>query len=129
MEDKPSMDRPHFLLHSPPDLPGGALRVSIVIPVYRGENTVGRLVHALVDGLAARYDLEIVLVVDGSPDNSAAVCRRLAGEVPGVKCLNLSCNFGEHNAVMAGLNHSTGQYAVIMDDDFQNPPEEVHKLV
>jgi undecaprenyl-phosphate 4-deoxy-4-formamido-L-arabinose transferase len=129
MEDKPSMERPHFLLHSSPGPAGDAVRVSIVIPVYRGEKTVGALVRALVDGLAARYQLEIVLVVDGSPDNSAAVCRRLAGEVPGVKCLNLSYNFGEHNAVMAGLNHATGQYAVIMDDDFQNPPEEVHKLV
>jgi polyisoprenyl-phosphate glycosyltransferase len=79
--------------------------------------------------LAARYRLQIVLVVDGSPDNSAAVCRRLALEVPGVACLSLSRNFGEHNAVMAGLNHATGQYAVIMDDDFQNPPDEVHKLI
>jgi undecaprenyl-phosphate 4-deoxy-4-formamido-L-arabinose transferase len=46
-----------------------------------------------------------------------------------VKFVNLSRNFGEHNAVMAGLNHCSGDYAVIVDDDFQNPPEEVGKLI
>ncbi|MHB1034270.1 MAG: glycosyltransferase family 2 protein [Pirellulales bacterium] len=103
--------------------------VSIVIPVYRGEKTVGRLVHTLQDALGTTYDLEIVLVNDGSPDDSAAVCRQLAAESRAVKFVNLSGNFGEHNAVMAGLNHASGDYAVIMDDDFQNPPEEVVKLV
>ncbi len=104
-------------------------RVSVVIPVYRGEKTIARLVHALRDALGAVYDLEIVLVNDGSPDGSAAVCRRLAGESPAVKFINLARNFGEHNAVMAGLNHAAGDYAVIMDDDFQNPPAEVVKLI
>ncbi|MGD9723742.1 MAG: glycosyltransferase family 2 protein [Pirellulales bacterium] len=104
-------------------------RVSVVIPVYRGERTVGALVHELRETLAARYDLEIVLVNDDSPDRSAAVCRELVHNVAGVTFLNLSRNFGEHNAVMAGLNHATGDYVVIMDDDFQNPPSEVPKLV
>lgn len=128
-ENHVTPDGPHALPRSRAEGDENADAVSIVIPVYRGEKTIGRLVAALVDGLAGRYALEIVLVVDGSPDNSAAVCRRLAGEVPGVRCLNLSRNFGEHNAVMAGLGHCTGQYAVIMDDDFQNPPEEAHKLI
>ena len=73
--------------------------------------------------------LEIVLVNDGSPDDSATVCRRLAGELPLVKFLNLLRNFSEHNAVMAGLNYATGDFVAIMDDDFQNPPGEVVKLV
>jgi glycosyltransferase involved in cell wall biosynthesis len=103
--------------------------LSIVIPVYRGERTIERLVRALVDGLGSLYALEIVLVNDGSPDNSAVVCRKLAECVAGVKFINLSRNFSEHNAVMAGLNHTTGRYVVIMDDDFQNPPGEVSKLV
>jgi undecaprenyl-phosphate 4-deoxy-4-formamido-L-arabinose transferase len=75
------------------------------------------------------YDLEIILVNDGSPDNSAAVCRELADDFEDVRFVNLSRNFGEHNAVMAGLHHVTGDCAVIMDDDFQNPPGEVVKLV
>jgi undecaprenyl-phosphate 4-deoxy-4-formamido-L-arabinose transferase len=104
-------------------------RVSIVIPVYRGERSIGRLVRALRDQLAATYDLEFVLVNDGSPDNSAAVCRELAAEFEEVRFINLSRNFGEHNAVMCGLHYATGDCAVIMDDDFQNPPEEVGQLV
>jgi undecaprenyl-phosphate 4-deoxy-4-formamido-L-arabinose transferase len=123
------MDGPHFLPSTAPAAPCAAPRVSIVIPVYRGEKTVGQLVRTLEAGLAERYDLDIILVNDGSPDNSAAVCRQLAAEVPGVRFVDLSRNFGEHNAVMAGLNQAAGDYAVIMDDDFQNPPEEVGKLI
>jgi undecaprenyl-phosphate 4-deoxy-4-formamido-L-arabinose transferase len=108
---------------------GRPLRISIVIPVYRGERTIGPLVRELHDTLATRYDLEVVLVNDGSPDRSAQVCRDLAMQIAGVRFVNLSRNFGEHNAVMAGLNHATGDYMVIMDDDFQNPPSEVPKLV
>jgi glycosyltransferase involved in cell wall biosynthesis len=104
-------------------------RLSIIIPVYRGEKTIGPLVLALADCFEGICPLEIVLVNDGSPDNSAAVCRGLAKRMDFVKFLNLSRNFGEHNAVMAGLNFCTGDYVVIMDDDFQNPPTEVAKLL
>jgi undecaprenyl-phosphate 4-deoxy-4-formamido-L-arabinose transferase len=104
-------------------------RLSIVIPVYHGERTVGRLVERLFAELDSAYELEVVLVNDGSPDGSAAVCRRLAQANRSVKFVNLSRNFSEHNAVMAGLNHATGDYVCVMDDDFQNPPSEVIKLV
>lgn len=114
---------------SPEAPPRKCIRLSVVIPVYRGEKTIGRLVQKLMDHLGHLYHLEIVLVNDCSPDRSADVCRNLAREHRGVKFLNLSRNFSEHNAVMAGLNHVTGDYTVIMDDDFQNPPEEVVKLV
>ncbi len=68
-------------------------------------------------------------MVDGSPDNSLDVCKQLAAE-PGapVTVLSLSRNFGEHNAVMAGLARARGAYAITMDDDLQNPPEEVRRL-
>ena len=105
------------------------LCVSIVIPVYRGEDSIARLVPALRESLSDYYELDIILVNDGSPDNSAAVCRGLADGHEEVKFVNLSRNFGEHNAVMAGLRYATGDCAVVMDDDFQNPPEEVIKLV
>ena len=77
--------------------------LSIVVPVYNGASTVGELVHAL-RALDIVGGLEIVLVVDGSPDNSLDVCKKLAAE-PGapVTILSLSRNYGEHNAVMAGL--------------------------
>jgi len=106
------------------------MKLSVVIPVFNGAATIGRLVDEVRRELAARYELEIVLVNDGSPgDRSADVCRQIAESDPRVKFLDLSRNFGEHNAVMAGLNYCTGAAAVIIDDDFQNPPAEIVKLV
>lgn len=106
-------------------------RLSIVIPVYRGASTIARLVATLEAELLGKSgrELEIVLVNDGSPDDSAAVCRSLASTRPHLRFVDLARNFGEHNAVMAGLNHCSGDAAVILDDDFQNPPSEVEKLV
>jgi undecaprenyl-phosphate 4-deoxy-4-formamido-L-arabinose transferase len=77
--------------------------LSVVVPVYNGGATIGELVNAL-RALEIAGGLEIVLVVDGSPDNSLAVCKQLATE-PGapIVLLSLSRNYGEHNAVMAGL--------------------------
>ena len=103
--------------------------VSIVIPVYNGENSINRLVTLLIDSFEKRYDLEIILVNDCSPDNSEAVCIALFEKFEAVKFYSLAKNVGEHNAVMAGLNKSTGDFTVIMDDDFQNPVSEVEKLI
>lgn len=103
--------------------------VSIVIPVYNGENSINRLVTMLIDSFEKLYDLEIILVNDCSPDNSEAVCIALFEKFEAVKFYSLAKNVGEHNAVMAGLNNSTGDFTVIMDDDFQNPVSEVEKLV
>jgi undecaprenyl-phosphate 4-deoxy-4-formamido-L-arabinose transferase len=75
------------------------------------------------------YDFEIILVNDGSPDNSEKVCRYLASQYENLTFISLRKNFGEFNAVMCGLNHVQGNYAVIIDDDFQNPPSEINKLV
>jgi len=109
--------------------PDGEYRVSVVIPVYNGSGTVAALVARLEEELASRCDFEVVLVNDGSPDDSAEICRGLAEKHRWVRFVNLSRNFGEHNAVMAGLCHCSGDCAVIVDDDFQNPPSEVMKLV
>ena len=103
--------------------------LSIVIPVYNGAKSVGTLVHALEE-LDIPGGHEIVLVNDGSPDDSLAVCRALlkTAKVP-VTLVDLARNFGEHNAVMAGLRHTLGAHVINMDDDLQNPPSEVKKLL
>ena len=102
--------------------------LSIVVPVYRGATTIGRLVDALTD-LGPAGGLEVVLVNDGSPDNSADVCRDLltTARIP-LTYIEHARNYGEHNAVMTGLRHASGAFVITMDDDLQNPPEEVVKL-
>lgn len=105
------------------------ITLSIVIPVYQGSKTIGKLTKNLISTLK-NYSPEIILVNDGSRDDSHKICLGLCKKYPRqIKYLNLSRNFGEHNAVMAGLNFVTGDYAVIIDDDFQNPPTEIEKLV
>ncbi len=102
--------------------------LSIVVPVYRGAATVGVLVEALAR-LRPDGGMEVILVNDGSPDNSAEVCQALltTARLPLVY-IEHSRNFGEHNAVMSGLRQARGAYVITMDDDLQNPPEEVLKL-
>lgn len=106
------------------------IALSIVIPVYNSENTISDLVDLLIRELNEEYNLEIVLVNDCSKDNSEKVCINLYCKHKGlVKFYSLAKNVGEHNAVMAGLNKVTGDFTIIMDDDFQNPVSEVKKLV
>ncbi len=102
--------------------------LSIVVPVYRGASTIGRLVEA-VSQLKPAGGIEIILVNDGSPDDSGDVCRRLAetATVP-LTYIEHARNFGEHNAVMTGLRAARGAYVINMDDDLQNPPEELIRL-
>jgi undecaprenyl-phosphate 4-deoxy-4-formamido-L-arabinose transferase len=106
------------------------IALSILIPVYKSEKTIGRLVEELIKDLGPLFKLEIILINDNSPDCSEEVCISLFEKYKEtVKYYSLSINVGEHSAVMAGLNKVTGDYVVIMDDDFQNPISEVVKLV
>lgn len=112
-----------------------ALGLTIVVPVYRGAATVALLVEALA-ALSPEGGMEVILVNDGSPDNSGEVCREVAANPPltaagtplPVVYIEHARNYGEHNAVMTGLRHARGRYVITMDDDLQNPPEEVTKL-
>lgn len=106
------------------------IQLSIIIPVYFGQNTIGELVDHLMGVLTSHFQyFEVVLINDGSRDNSHEVCIVLTEKYPHhLRYFELARNFGEHSAVMAGLNFSRGDSAVIIDDDFQNPPEEILKL-
>ena len=99
--------------------------LSLVIPVYNGSCTIGSLVERITR-VFAFTPFQIVLVNDGSEDDSEIVCAKLAEKFPqSVTFVHLSRNFGEHSAVLAGLSHARGRYIAVLDDDGQNPPEEI----
>jgi undecaprenyl-phosphate 4-deoxy-4-formamido-L-arabinose transferase len=107
-------------------------KLSVVIPVYNSESTIVQLVQLCAEELSLKYaNLEFVLVNDGSADRSHELILKLLNTRTelDIKYLNLARNFGEHNAVMCGLRHSNGDATAIIDDDFQNPPKEIVKLV
>jgi undecaprenyl-phosphate 4-deoxy-4-formamido-L-arabinose transferase len=106
-----------------------SLALSIVIPVYNGAGSIAELVRAL-EKLQIEGGHEIILVNDGSPDDSLEVCCALVdgASVP-ITLIKLARNYGEHNAVMAGLRHASGAHVITMDDDLQNPPEEIERLL
>jgi glycosyltransferase involved in cell wall biosynthesis len=104
------------------------VELSFVIPVYNGAATVGAVVDRILRGFAD-LAVEVVLVNDGSQDDSEKTCLALAERHPGsVRFVHLARNFGEHNAVLAGLHHTRGRYVAVLDDDGQNPPEEVRGM-
>ncbi|NID11163.1 glycosyltransferase family 2 protein [Fibrivirga algicola] len=104
------------------------MELSIVIPVYNSERTLTPLLERLEECLVGRA-FEVVLVNDGSRDRSEWVCERLADRYANVRAVSLRRNFGEFNAVLCGLNYAVGQFVVIIDDDFQNPPDAILTLL
>ena len=103
--------------------------LSLVIPVYNGSRTIGALVEHATK-IFGSTSCEIVLVNDGSEDDSETVCAQLARKFPqSVTFVHLSRNFGEHSAVLAGFTQARGRYIAVLDDDGQNPPEEVVRML
>lgn len=102
--------------------------LTFVIPLYRSAATIGRVV-AEIDALEVPGGHEIVLVNDGSPDETAAVCRDLVSKsrIP-ITYVEHARNFGEHNAVLTGYRHARGAWVVNLDDDGQHPAAEAVRL-
>ena len=105
--------------------------ISIVIPCYYSENTIGKEVEAVMEqfDMHDRYECEFVLVNDGSKDGTFDVIKGLCEKYPNVKGINLMRGFGQHNAIMAGLRHTSGERIMGMDDDMQTHPSQVFKLI
>ena len=106
-------------------------KVSVVIPVYNEQESLPELIRrttAACEMLGKDY--EILLVEDGSSDESASMLSD-AAEEPGshIVAVLLNRNYGQHNAIMAGFSHVTGDLIVTLDADLQNPPEEIPRLV
>ena len=104
--------------------------ISIVVPVYNSEESLPILIHrldAVRESLNSRF--EVILVNDGSRDRSAAVMEDVARRYPWVTPISLLRNYGQHNALLCGIRAAQHDVTITMDDDLQNPPEEIRKLL
>lgn len=103
--------------------------ISLVIPVYNEEKNIAALMERLtpiMQGIGASY--EIILVDDGSSDRSLSLLQGFASR-PEVKVVELTRNYGQHAAIMAGFSLVRGEIVITLDADLQNPPEEIPRLV
>lgn len=106
------------------------MEISVISPVYKAENHVEELVGRLDNVLSSISDsYEIILVDDNSPDNSWEKISKLSVSNSFVKGVSLSRNFGQHNAITAGLSISSGEWVIVMDCDLQDVPEEIPSLL
>jgi len=104
--------------------------LSIVIPVYNSEQTLAALVERLAQALPTLgQDYEVILVNDGSRDQSWESIQGLCQEYAWLRGINLLRNYGQHNALLCGVRAARYEVVVTMDDDLQHPPEEIHKLL
>jgi glycosyltransferase involved in cell wall biosynthesis len=104
------------------------MSVSVVVPVFNSEKTLRPLVQALVD-VPELWPLELILVNDASRDRSWEIICQLAAEHDWIRGINLSRNYGQHNALLCGIRAATHETIVTMDDDLQNPPEELPRML
>ena len=103
--------------------------ISIVSPVYQAGKIVNTLVEKIIEEVSKiTEDFEIILVEDGSSDNSWEIVEENCLRHKKVKGIRLSRNFGQHYAITAGLDYAKGEWIVVMDCDLQDKPEEIKKL-
>jgi glycosyltransferase involved in cell wall biosynthesis len=121
-----SADQPAAPARDPSDF-----TYSVVIPVYNSEKLVGETAEGVLTVFGERgLTLQLVLVNDGSTDGSWEVISDLARAHPGVVvAVDLLANYGQHHANLAGLRETVGDYVITMDDDGQNPPDQVPLLI
>ncbi|RPH60479.1 MAG: glycosyltransferase [Chloroflexi bacterium] len=106
------------------------MNLSVVVPVYNGQDTIVELVERLgkvLPGVSDSY--ETILVCDGSPDDSWQVIEQMAARYPWVVGIQLMRNYGQHNALLCGVRAARYELIVTLDDDLQNPPEEIPVLL
>lgn len=107
------------------------MKISVVIPVYYNQDNLGPLYHDIQEKLYIHeeYDWELVLVNDGSQDNSYAVMEELAEKDERIRIYKLSRNFGSHAAILCGLSKCSGDCAVVKTADLQEPTEMIVDMV
>lgn len=104
--------------------------ISVIVPVYNSQDTLNELVRRLQHALLPISErFEIILVNDGSRDASWQVIKDLVTKHESVRGMDLRKNYGQHNALLAGIRQARHDIVVTLDDDLQNPPEEIPKLI
>ena len=102
------------------------MKISVIVPVYNSSQILSELnrrVFNSIDKMGFSKEFEFLLVNDYSSDSSWEIIKNLSSKYTYIKGINLSQNFGQHNAIMAGLNNCTGEKIITLDDDLQHPPE------
>lgn len=102
---------------------------SVVIPVYNSEGIVGKTIDRVISFFEGmKWEFQLILVNDNSPDNSWNIISERARNDERLVAINMGKNFGQHTANIVGFKYATGDCVITMDDDLQNPPEEIEKL-
>lgn len=106
-------------------------KISFVIPCYNCKNTIQSVVESIKSAFQGntKFEYEIILVNDGSRDNTLSVIADIARHNLGIKAIDLSRNFGQHNAIMAGFSQATGEIIIGMDDDGEHDGRDAFKLI
>lgn len=106
------------------------LEVSVIVPVYRSQESLSELHQRLTEVLTSQgLRFEIIFVEDCGGDNSWQLIKEIAGRDERVKGLRMMRNFGQHNALLAGIREARGKVIATLDDDLQHPPEELPRLL
>ena len=105
------------------------MNLSIVIPVYNSESIVSRLIEEIENAIKSyNLEFEVVLINDCSADDSWEMIKKLSKKKNFIKEISLKNNYGQHNAISAGLNYTEGKFIVLMDDDLQHDPRYIVKI-
>jgi glycosyltransferase involved in cell wall biosynthesis len=103
--------------------------ISIVIPIYNEAETISRLITAVGEALVPGQSFELILVDDGSKDDSGKLLAEWQAKTPWLKCLHLIRNYGQSTALQAGFDAAQGQFIVTLDGDLQNDPRDIPALI
>ena len=103
------------------------MKLSIIIPVYNSSEILSELINQIEKNV--KIDHEIILVNDFSKDNSWEKIKEISKENKNIKGVNLEKNYGQHNAIVAGLTFSNGDYIILMDDDLQHDPIFIKDII
>lgn len=100
-----------------------SIKISVVIPIFNEQENIQELLSRLVNVLKPIYDYEIILIDDGSRDQSSVMIAKACLENKNIKLISFSRNFGHQIAISAGLRYAAGDAVIVMDGDLQDPPE------